>query len=99
LVGANLTRTDTHLTLHLVNYAAELHAELPELEQQQREHSIPARNLTITLNVPGLKLRSPQARLVSPEGQPTMQCQASGDGAKVRLSELSQYAALVWELR
>ncbi|MCE5238780.1 hypothetical protein LLH23_09850 [bacterium] len=99
LVGANLTRTDTHLTLHLVNYAAELHPELPELEQQQREHSLPARNLSLTLNVPGLKLKSPQARLMSPEGQPTVQCQASGDGATVRLSELAQYAALVWELR
>lgn len=99
LVGANLTRTGDHLTLHLINYAAELHPELPELQQQQREHSLPAKNLTIKLNVPGLKLKSPQARLYSPEGQPTVACTAAGSGATVQLSELGQYAVLAWELQ
>jgi hypothetical protein len=99
LVGANRTRTGDHLTVHLINYAAELHPELPEMEQQQREHSLPAKGLTIKLNVPGLKLNSPQARLHSPEGQPTVQCQAAGAGVTVQLSELNQYAALAWEVR
>lgn len=99
LVAANLTRTADHLTLHLINYAAELHPELPELEQQQREHSLPAKNLTVTLNVPGLKLKSPQARLFSPEVQPTATCTAAGTGVTVQLSELAQYAALAWELQ
>ena len=98
LVGANLTRTAGHLTLHLINYAAELHPELPELEQQQREHSLPARDLTITLSVPGLKLKSPQARLYSPEGNPTARCAAAGEGVSVQLSGLAQYAVLAWEL-
>jgi len=97
LVGANLTRTADHVTLHLINYAAELHPELPELEQQQREHGVPAKDLTIRLNVPGLKLRSPQAKLYSPEGQPTLTCTVSGGGVTVKLSELAQYAALAWE--
>jgi len=99
LVGTNLTRTGDHLTLHLINYAAELQPELPELEQQQREHSVPAKDLTITLNVPGLKLKSPQAKLYSPEGQPTVQCAAAGGGVSVQLSELAQYAVLAWELQ
>ncbi len=98
LVGVNLTRTAGHLALHLINYAAELHPELPELEQQQREHSLPARGLTVTLNVPGLKLKSPQARLCAPEGQPTVECQGVGGGVTVGLSELAQYAVLVWEV-
>lgn len=98
LVGANLTRTAGHLTLHLINYAAELHPELPELEQQQREHSLPARNLIVKLNVPGLKLKSSEARLYSPEGQPTVKCAAAGGGVSVQLSELDQYAVLAWEL-
>jgi hypothetical protein len=99
LVGANLTRTGSHLTLHLINYAAELHPELPELEQQQRERSVSAKNLTVTVNAPGLKFKSPQARLYSPEGQPTIKCAAAGAGVSVQLSELAQYAVLAWEIQ
>lgn len=97
-VGANLTRTGDHVALHLINYAAELHPELPELEQQQREQSVPTGKLTIRLNVPGLALKTAQMKLYAPEGQPSVSCRADGEGVVVELSELAQYVVLGWEL-
>jgi len=99
LVAANLTRTSDHLTLHLINYAAELHPELSELEQQRREHSLPARDLTIEVRVPGVTYVSPEAKLYCPEGQPALTCEAPAGGLRARLSELAQYAVLTWEVR
>jgi hypothetical protein len=97
-VVGNLTRTDTHLTLHLVNYAAHLDPTLSEAEQQEQEHSLPARNLQITLNLPDLTLKSPEPRLFVPEGEPQLTAAAQPTGVRVQLSELTQYLALVWEL-
>jgi hypothetical protein len=99
MVAANLTRTAGHLTLHLVNYAAQLDPSLSEAQQQEREHSLPARDLTIELNLRGLQLKSPQARLYIPEGQPQVTCAAAGGQVRVRLSELAQYAALAWDIQ
>lgn len=57
--------------LQLLNYRAELHPELPELEQQQRERTIPVRNLRVTFTPPsgqriaGLSLKVPGAEEVA----------------------------------
>lgn len=98
LVTANLTRTAQHLTLHLINYAAQLYPELPELEQQEREHSLPARNLSILLNIPDIKLKAIQPQLYCPEGQPEMKCRHNNGQLQIDLSELRQYAVLAWEI-
>ncbi len=98
LVTANLTRTAQHLALQLINYAAQLYPELPELEQQQREHSLPARNLTILLHVPDIKLKAVQPRLYCPEGQPEVKCRQQNGALRIELSELAQYAILAWEI-
>lgn len=92
LVGANLTRNGSHLTLHLINYAAQLHPELPELEQQAREHSVPAKGLTVKVNVPGVKLG--KAKVYVPEGEAGVKC----EGASVEVGELRQYLAVDWEV-
>jgi hypothetical protein len=99
LVCANLTRNGRQVALHLINYAAELRPDLPELEQQAQEHSLPARDLVIAVRVPGLKLRADSGKLHSPEGQPSATFRALPDGVEVRLSELRQYAALTWEVQ
>lgn len=39
--------------LQLINYNAELHPELPELEQQQADRTVPVENLRVTFNPPG----------------------------------------------
>lgn len=97
LVCANLTRSGNRIALHLINYAAELHPDLPELEQQAQEHSVPAKDLVIRLSLPGVSLRAGSAKLHYPEGEPAVEFHSIPNGVEVRLSELAQYAALTWE--
>ena len=80
--------------LQLINYNAELHPELPELEQQKREHTIPVTNLRV--------------RFTPPKGQRIKALTLKIPGAKdaelplhngsFTIPKLSQYAAVLVEL-
>ncbi|MCD6361931.1 MAG: hypothetical protein J7M38_13830 [Armatimonadetes bacterium] len=77
--------------LQLLNYNAELHPELPEMEQQQADHTIPVENLRVTFNPPGggtlgtLTLKVPGEKDVTP----------AADGNTFTIARLEQYAAVV----
>ena len=94
-VHAELTRAGDRLLLQLINYGAELHPELPELEQQQAEKSIPARDLVVTLRPRGARLNAEPAEVLWPEGEGNVTCEQKGEGVVVRVGELAQYGAVV----
>lgn len=90
-VYCDASLTDGGMLLQLINYGAELHPELPELEQQQAERLIPVRDLRVTFRPPdgrtvtGLTLHVP--------GQEPRTLPATGDSFV--LPRLDAYAAVV----
>jgi len=98
-VYGDLSRAGDRVTLQLINYNADLHPDLPELEQQSTEKSIPATDLSITLRLPGLDLDPESVSLIAPEGDPQVSCSSTRGAVQVRLDKLNQYAALVFGVR
>ncbi|MCC7492281.1 MAG: hypothetical protein IT204_08055 [Fimbriimonadaceae bacterium] len=94
LVTVDLQRTPRGLLVHLLNHAATLDPRLTEAEQQAREHSLPTGELTLELQVPGLRLPAASTTVRVPEGPLEATVTAAGDGLRVRLNELRQYAVV-----
>lgn len=81
--------------LQFINYNAELHPELPELEQQQADHSLPLDALQVSFAPPGGRQLG-RLRLLVP-GRPEVELVAAGN--RFRLAALGSYAAVIAELR
>ncbi len=94
MVSVDLQRAGDELLVQVINHAAELHPELPEAEQQAREHGLPARDLVVTVGLPGRTLDAGRARLLAPDGSTGM-TEQDGPRVRLRLAELRQYAALL----
>jgi len=98
-VFADLSRAGNRVLLQLVNYAAELHPDLPELEQQEADRSLPARDLEVRLRLEGGAPAPEAVRVLFPEdspvGAPTHQVRATEDGLAVRIESLAQWCAIV----
>ncbi len=76
--------------LQLINYNAELHPELPEMEQQQADRTIPVRNLRVTFTPP--TGGAPTALTLKVPGQEDV---ALPVGTSFTIDQLDQYAAVV----
>jgi len=81
--------------LQFINYAAELHPELPELEQQKGEHTLPAGELRVTFTPPGGKALVRLTLKVPGQADTALPVQ----GSAFVLPALGAYAAVVAELR
>lgn len=87
-------RCGDEVLLKLLNYAAELHPELPEFEQQKADRSIPAKDLSITLSLPGLRLDANRVKAYFPEAEPAVNCEPAGNGVRLTVGELRQYGVI-----
>jgi hypothetical protein len=77
--------------LQFLNYNAELHPELPEMEQQKTDRTIPVENLRVTFNPPGGGALGPLTLKVP--GQDDVALAAEGNSFTIE--RLEQYAAVV----
>ena len=94
-VFADLTRAGDRLVVQLINYNAELHPDLPELEQQQADKGIPATDLIVTLRPPkgaGFDAASLEARF--PETTPRTAHEVRAGTMAVAIDTLDQYGVL-----
>jgi hypothetical protein len=81
--------------LQFINYNAELHPELAELEQQKAEHTLPTGPLRVGFTPPAGQ-RIGRVTLVVP-GQPEVELAVEGNAFP--LPRLGPYAAAIMELR
>ncbi len=93
-VYCDLSLTGTGALLQLVNYNAKLHPELPELEQQQADHTIPVQDLRVSFRAPDGRAVTGLTLLVPGEEPRALE---ATDGGFV-LPSLGAYAAVVVEL-
>jgi len=99
-VFANVTRAGDRLAVHLINYNAELHPDLPELEQQKADKSIPATDLVITLRPPpGMNVAAATMQAFFPEAKPQVTCEEKGGRLVARVAKLEQYGVLAFEVK
>ena len=89
-VYVDASRTEGGLLLQFLNYNAELHPRLPELDQQEADKTIAAGPLHVRLTVPGAAFT--KATLLVP-GRPDRTLQLTAD--RLVVPKLSQYAAVV----
>lgn len=90
-VYCDVALTDAGALLQLINYNAELHPELPELEQQQADRTIPVEELRVTFEPPGG--RAVTGMTVHVPGAEPRELEATDEG--FILPRLEQYAAVV----
>ncbi|MEI6501147.1 MAG: hypothetical protein WCP21_09005, partial [Armatimonadota bacterium] len=98
-VYAEVTDLPGQTAVQLINYNANLHPELPELEQQKAEVAVPVDKLQVSVRVPqGKQLLGAELRL---PGQPATRLQAkTGQGmVTVTLPQLRTYALVVLSWR
>jgi hypothetical protein len=94
-VYCDVSECSTGTLLQLINYNAELHPELPEMEQQQADRTIPVEGLRVTFVPPdgrtiaGLTLKVP--------GEDDVALAVAGNSFTIE--RLEQYAAVVVEMR
>ena len=93
-VYCDVSLTDGGALLQLVNYNAELHPELPELEQQEADRTLPVEDLRVTLTPPDGHAIAGLTLLVPGEESRALE---TADGGFV-LPSLGAYAAVVVEL-
>ncbi|OGV67633.1 MAG: hypothetical protein A3K19_14625 [Lentisphaerae bacterium RIFOXYB12_FULL_65_16] len=93
-VFANVTKAGNRIAVHLINYGAELHPKLPELEQQQTDRSIPATDLVLILRLPGKTLKPDTLQTFFPESKPKVTCEAVDGVVTIRLERLDPYGVL-----
>lgn len=99
LVFANLTRAGNRIAIQLINYNAELHPELPELEQQKADRSIPATDLVVSLKLPVTSVVSESLNTHFPETSPKVACETDGNGVVLRIDKLDQYGVIAFEMK
>jgi hypothetical protein len=94
-VSAELSRTDDRLVIRLINYGAELHPDLPELEQQKADRSIPASDLVLRLRIPAdMRIDASAVETYFPEQEPKVECAMAGDAVVIRVDRLEQYGVI-----
>ena len=90
-VYCDVSSCDGGWLLQLINYNAELHPELPEMEEQQADRTIPVQNLRVSFNPPG---GAQIARLtLKVPGEPDRELDCNDNS--FTLPQLDQYAAVV----
>lgn len=94
-VFINLSRKGNRFTIQLINYNAELHPQLPEMEQQQKDRTITATDLVLTFRPPaGSRINAANLRSFFPEATARVKCENRNGGIVVTLDKLGQYAVL-----
>jgi len=93
-VYVDVSKTENGLLLQLLNYNANLHPRLSELEQQAADKTITAGPLQVRLAVPGTEFK--EAKLLVP-GRPDRTLQLTANGFIV--PRLNPYAAVVLKPR
>jgi len=93
----DVTRKGDRLLVQLINYAAELHPELSEAQQQAAERSLPVAGVTVRLRPPADRRIHAEAVTVSSpeEAVGAVECAADGEDLLVRLEGLRSYACLL----
>jgi hypothetical protein len=94
-VFAQLARTADRLVIQLINYAAELHPDLPELEQQKADQSTPATDLVLRVAVPdGMRIDAAELETYFPEQEPKVDCETADGEVVVHIDRLQQYGVV-----
>jgi len=98
-VYVDLCRNERYLTVQLINYAAELHPELPELQQQEQDRSLPTGELQLSLRLPaGVTIDAAQARIIQPERDAAVTVASDGGTLRLSVERLHQYLAVMLPL-